>query len=67
MYIQYFWRNDFSGTGCKTSPGGVKGGGAWSFGLYKILDISSQKRWMNLGTYKGGESGFRRRIVEFKC
>jgi hypothetical protein len=20
MYIQYFWRNDFSGTGCTTSP-----------------------------------------------
>jgi hypothetical protein len=20
MYIQYFWKNDFSGTGCTTSP-----------------------------------------------
>jgi hypothetical protein len=35
MYIQYFWKNDFSGSGLITSPSAVSGGGVTRVGLVK--------------------------------
>jgi hypothetical protein len=55
MYIQYFSRKDFSGSGCATWPWGVKGGGTRSSGLE--LEFTSLVTAGGVGTYKGGVVG----------
>lgn len=44
MYIQYFWRNDLSGTGATGVPSGVTGGGACRLGLRARRSVSQSRR-----------------------